>query len=168
MRPFGEAKSFSGHQTLQLMRRTYGVKGSVYVVTLLAFQRCLEDGPDAVEPRPASGFPTGRGIGDDRTKHNEKEGSCIMSSSAQYEIERIASVSNKVLTQLSGYLGIAPPDIEERRVGLNNQMPIMSHTILDLANSGADGDSPIDSTDSDLDALAHKHMDRDVDSDVSR
>ena len=28
MRPFGEAKSISGHQTLQLMRRPYGVKGS--------------------------------------------------------------------------------------------------------------------------------------------
>ena len=41
-------------------------------------------------------------------------------------------------------------------------------TILDLANSGADGDSPIDSTDSDLDAPAHKHMDRDADSDVAR
>ncbi|VFQ90080.1 unnamed protein product [Cuscuta campestris] len=40
MRPFGEAKSISGHQTLQLMRRPYG---SVYVVTLPAFQRCLED-----------------------------------------------------------------------------------------------------------------------------
>ena len=49
MRPFGEAKSISGHQTLQLMRRPYGVKGSVYVVTLPAFQRCLEDGPDAAE-----------------------------------------------------------------------------------------------------------------------
>ena len=36
MRPFGEAKSISGHQTLQLMRRPYGVKGSVYVVTLPA------------------------------------------------------------------------------------------------------------------------------------
>lgn len=32
MRPFGEAKSISGHQTLQLMRRPYVVKGSVYVV----------------------------------------------------------------------------------------------------------------------------------------
>ncbi|XLS74666.1 hypothetical protein HN51_031531, partial [Arachis hypogaea] len=41
-------------------------------------------------------------------------------------------------------------------------------TILDLANSGADGDSPIDSTDSDLDAPAHKHMDRDADSDAAR
>lgn len=47
MRPFGEAKSISGHQPLQLMRRPYVVKGSVYVVTLPAFQRCLEDGPDA-------------------------------------------------------------------------------------------------------------------------
>ncbi|GKB51726.1 NADH dehydrogenase subunit 4L [Tanacetum coccineum] len=37
----------------------YGVKGSVYVVTLPAFQRCLEDGPDAAERRPGSGFPTG-------------------------------------------------------------------------------------------------------------
>jgi len=64
MRPFGEAKSISGHQTLQLMRRPYGVKGSVYVVTLPAFQRCLEDGPDAAERRPGSGFPTGRRAGD--------------------------------------------------------------------------------------------------------
>ncbi|KAA0068115.1 hypothetical protein E5676_scaffold3698G00010 [Cucumis melo var. makuwa] len=54
----------SGHQTLQLMRRHYRLKGSVYVVTLLAFQRCLEDGPDAAERGPESGFPTGRGIGD--------------------------------------------------------------------------------------------------------
>ncbi|KAK4381869.1 hypothetical protein Sango_2927400 [Sesamum angolense] len=61
MRPFGKAKSISGHQTLQLMKRPYGVKGSVYVVTLPAFQRCLEDGPDAAERRPGSGFPTGRG-----------------------------------------------------------------------------------------------------------
>ena len=61
MRPFGEAKSISGHQTLQLMKRPYGVKGSVYVVTLPAFQRCLEDGPDAAERRPGSGFPTGGG-----------------------------------------------------------------------------------------------------------
>lgn len=43
-----------------------------------------------------------------------------------------------------------------------------SPTILDLANSGADGDSPIDSTDSDLDAPAHKDMDRDADSDAAR
>jgi len=64
MRPFGEAKSISGHQTLQLMRRPYGVKGSVYVVTLPAFQRCLEDGPDAAERQPGSGFPTGRGTED--------------------------------------------------------------------------------------------------------
>nr|GFA02467.1 hypothetical protein [Tanacetum cinerariifolium] len=35
MRPFGEAKSISSNQTLQLMKR---VKGSVYVVTLSAFQ----------------------------------------------------------------------------------------------------------------------------------
>nr|GEZ75567.1 hypothetical protein [Tanacetum cinerariifolium] len=41
----------------------YGVKGSVYVVTLPAFQRCLEDGPNAAERRPGSGFPTGRGGG---------------------------------------------------------------------------------------------------------
>lgn len=61
---FGEAKSILGHQTLQLMRSPYGVKGSVYVVTLPAFQRCLEDGPDAAERRPGSGFPTGRGTGD--------------------------------------------------------------------------------------------------------
>lgn len=27
MKPFGEAKSISGHQTLQLMRGRYGVKG---------------------------------------------------------------------------------------------------------------------------------------------
>lgn len=41
-------------------------------------------------------------------------------------------------------------------------------TILDLANSGADGDSPIDSTDSNLGAPAHKDMDRDADSDAAR
>lgn len=68
MRPFGKAKSISGHQTLQLMKRPYGVKGSVYVVTLPAFQRCLEDGPDAAERRPGSGFPTGRGTGDGHLK----------------------------------------------------------------------------------------------------
>lgn len=68
MRLFGEAKSISGHQTLQLMRRPYGVKGSVYVVTLPAFQRYLEDGPDAAERRPGSGFPTGRGTGDGHLK----------------------------------------------------------------------------------------------------
>lgn len=64
MRPFGEAKSISGHQTLQLRKRPYGVKGSVYVVTLPAPQRCLEDGPDAAERRPRSGFPTSRETGD--------------------------------------------------------------------------------------------------------
>ncbi|PHU13935.1 hypothetical protein BC332_15140 [Capsicum chinense] len=64
MRLFGEAKSILGHQTLQLMRKPYGVKESVYVVTLPAFQRCLEDGPDATERRSGSGFPTGRGTGD--------------------------------------------------------------------------------------------------------
>ncbi|KAF3670880.1 putative HTH-type transcriptional regulator TrpI-like [Capsicum annuum] len=64
IRFFGEAKSILGHQTLQLMRRPYGVKGSVYVVILPAFQRCLEDGPDAAERRSGSGFPTGRGTKD--------------------------------------------------------------------------------------------------------
>ena len=43
-------------------------KGSVYVVTLPAFQRCLEDGPDAAERQPGSGFPTGRGTGDGHLK----------------------------------------------------------------------------------------------------
>lgn len=38
---------------------------------------------------------------------------------------------------------------------------------LDLANSGADGDSPIDSTNSAFDAPAHKDMDRDADSDAA-
>ena len=61
MRPFGEAKSISGHQTLQLRKRPYGVKGSMYVVTLPALQRCLEDGPDAAERRPRSGFPRAGG-----------------------------------------------------------------------------------------------------------
>jgi hypothetical protein len=51
-----------------VMIRPYGVKGSVYVVTLPAFQRCLEDGPDAAERRPGSGFPTGRGTGDGHLK----------------------------------------------------------------------------------------------------
>lgn len=50
------------------MRRPYGIKGSVYVVTLPAFQRCLEDGPDASERRPGSGFPPGRGTGDGHLK----------------------------------------------------------------------------------------------------
>jgi hypothetical protein len=36
----------------------------MYVVTLPALQRCLEDGPDAAERRPRSGFPTSRGTGD--------------------------------------------------------------------------------------------------------
>lgn len=35
-------------------------------------------------------------------------------------------------------------------------------TLLDLANSSVDGDSPVDSTDSDLDSPTHKHMDRDA------
>ncbi|KAC9268304.1 hypothetical protein E3N88_46070 [Mikania micrantha] len=37
----------------------YGVKGSVYVVTLPAFQRCLEDGPDAAERPGADSPPAG-------------------------------------------------------------------------------------------------------------
>lgn len=45
-----------------------GVKGKVYVVTLPAFQRCLEDGPDAAERGLGSGFPTGRGAGDGHLK----------------------------------------------------------------------------------------------------
>ncbi|KAL2921242.1 Chaperone protein DnaJ 1 [Bienertia sinuspersici] len=44
------------------------MEGSVYVVTLPAFQRCLEDEPDAVERRHGSGFPTGRGTGDGHLK----------------------------------------------------------------------------------------------------
>lgn len=39
-------------------------RGSVYLVTLPAFQRCLEDGPEAAERGPGSGFPTSRGTGD--------------------------------------------------------------------------------------------------------
>ncbi|CAK9170900.1 unnamed protein product [Ilex paraguariensis] len=58
MMPFGEAKSISGHQTLQLMRRPYGVKGSMYFVTLPAFQRCVEDELDVAEQRFGSEFPT--------------------------------------------------------------------------------------------------------------
>ena len=34
------------------------------IVTLPAWKRCLEDGPDAAERRPRSGFPTSRGTGD--------------------------------------------------------------------------------------------------------
>ncbi|KAF7108928.1 hypothetical protein CFC21_109280 [Triticum aestivum] len=63
MRPFGEAKSILGHQTLQLRKRPYGVKGSMYVVTLPALQSCLEDGPDAAERSPRSGFLMSRGTG---------------------------------------------------------------------------------------------------------
>ena len=40
----------------------------MYVVTLPAFQRCLEDGPDAAERQPGSRFPTGRGTGDGHLK----------------------------------------------------------------------------------------------------
>ncbi|KAF3683208.1 ATP synthase F1 subunit alpha [Capsicum annuum] len=68
IRLFGEAKSISVHQTLHLMRRTYGVKGSVYAVTLPAFQRFLENGPDAAERRSERGFTTGRGTGDGHIK----------------------------------------------------------------------------------------------------
>ena len=70
MRPFGEAKFLSGHQTLQLMRKKalWGKGKRVYVVTLPAFQRCLEDGPDAAERQPGSRFPTGRGTGDGHLK----------------------------------------------------------------------------------------------------
>ncbi|CAN7135860.1 unnamed protein product [Brassica rapa subsp. narinosa] len=70
MRPFGEATFLSGHQTLQLMRKKalWGKGKSVYVVTLPAFQRCLEDGPDAAERQPGSRFPTGRGTGDGHLK----------------------------------------------------------------------------------------------------
>ncbi|PHT46879.1 hypothetical protein CQW23_16037 [Capsicum baccatum] len=68
MRLCGKAKLISGNQTLQLMIRPYGVKETVYVVALPAFQRCLEDRPDTVERRSESGFPTGRGIGDGHLK----------------------------------------------------------------------------------------------------
>ncbi|OIT32105.1 putative mitochondrial protein [Nicotiana attenuata] len=38
------------------------------VITLPDFQRCLEDGPNAAEGRPGSGFPTGRGTKDGHLK----------------------------------------------------------------------------------------------------
>ncbi|KAA0066837.1 hypothetical protein E5676_scaffold384G001960 [Cucumis melo var. makuwa] len=57
MRPFGEAKSISGHQTLQLMRRPYGLKGNVYVVTLPAFQRCLRSGQTQQSEDPRANSP---------------------------------------------------------------------------------------------------------------
>ncbi|PHT35869.1 hypothetical protein CQW23_23569 [Capsicum baccatum] len=44
-------KPILGHQTLQLMRRPYGVKESMYFVTLPAFQRFLQDGLDTAERR---------------------------------------------------------------------------------------------------------------------
>ena len=47
------------------MIRPYGVKGSVYVVTLPAFPRCLEDGPDAATTREQ--IPH-RGTGDGHLK----------------------------------------------------------------------------------------------------
>nr|GFA90013.1 ribosomal protein S10 [Tanacetum cinerariifolium] len=50
-----------GNMKLESLALWYGVKGSVYVVTLPAFQRFLEDGPDAAERRPESEFPTGEG-----------------------------------------------------------------------------------------------------------
>ncbi|CAN6447132.1 unnamed protein product [Victoria cruziana] len=59
MRPFGEANQVNfGPPNPATDEKG---RGSVYIVTLPAFQRCLEDGPDAVERRPGSGFPTGRG-----------------------------------------------------------------------------------------------------------
>lgn len=62
MRPFGERSQVNfGPPNPATDEKD---RGSVYVVTLPAFQRCLEDGPDAAERRPGSGFPTGRGTGD--------------------------------------------------------------------------------------------------------
>ncbi|GJV91604.1 hypothetical protein Tco_1539417 [Tanacetum coccineum] len=56
------------HQWKIKTNRALRVKGSVYVVTVPSFQRCLEDRPDAAERRPGSGFPTGRGAGDGHLK----------------------------------------------------------------------------------------------------
>nr|QHR88802.1 hypothetical protein Q903MT_gene2818 [Picea sitchensis] len=47
----GEAKSISGHQTLQPEKRTY-------VVTLPAFQRCLDRGQARRSRATGSGLPT--------------------------------------------------------------------------------------------------------------
>lgn len=62
---FGKAAVNFGppNPATELIRRPYGVKGSVLSHSLPSFW-CLEDGPDAAERRPGSGFPTGRGTGD--------------------------------------------------------------------------------------------------------
>uniref|UniRef100_A0ACD6A038 Uncharacterized protein n=1 Tax=Avena sativa TaxID=4498 RepID=A0ACD6A038_AVESA len=83
MRAFGEAKSILGHQTLQLRKRPCEEMGSVYFVTLATLQRCLEDGRDAAERRPESGFPTSRGTGD---SHLE----------AQYDLQATPASPGKV------------------------------------------------------------------------
>lgn len=45
----GEAKSISGHQTLQLIRRPYGQREACTLSHSLPSRRCLEGGPDAAE-----------------------------------------------------------------------------------------------------------------------
>ena len=44
---FWQSQVNFGPPTPATDEKAHGVKGSVYVVTLPAFQRCLEDGPDA-------------------------------------------------------------------------------------------------------------------------
>ncbi|CAJ1937621.1 unnamed protein product [Sphenostylis stenocarpa] len=65
MRPFGEAKSISGHQTLQLMRRPMEwSKGKRVRCHTPCLQKVPRGRAIRRKRRPGSGFPTGRGTGD--------------------------------------------------------------------------------------------------------
>ena len=65
MRPFGEAKSISGHQTLQLMRRPMEwSKGKRVRCHTPCLQKVPKGRAIRRKRRPGSGFPTGRGTGD--------------------------------------------------------------------------------------------------------
>lgn len=65
MRPFGEAKSILGHQTLQLMRRPMEwSKGKRVRCHTPCLQKVPRGRAIRRKRRPGSGFPTGRGTGD--------------------------------------------------------------------------------------------------------
>lgn len=67
MRPFGKAKSISGHQTLQLMRRPMEwSKGKRVRCHTPCLQKVPKGRAIRRKRRPGSGFPTGRGTGDGR------------------------------------------------------------------------------------------------------
>ncbi|KAA0061104.1 hypothetical protein E5676_scaffold863G001590 [Cucumis melo var. makuwa] len=61
----------------------------MYVVTLPTFQRCLEDGLDATEREPGSGFLTGRGTRDDHleTYHDLQARPARLGGQVDWELE---------------------------------------------------------------------------------